>query len=74
MSIVINRIEEIKKKGFEMRLNDTIEQSPVLDFSKIKVGIKTLDDAILDLGELKKIDPRLADKKTILKAIHNQDL
>lgn len=57
-----------------MRLNDTIEQSPVLDFSKIKVGIKTLDDAILDLGELKKIDPRLADKKTILKAIHNQDL
>lgn len=71
---MINRIEEIKKKGFEMRLNDTIEQSPVLDFSKIKVGIKTLDDAILDLGELKKIDPRLADKKTILKAIHNQDL
>lgn len=57
-----------------MRLNDTMEQSPVLDFSKIKVGIKTLDDAILDLGDLKKIDPRLADKKTVLKAIHNQDL
>ena len=57
-----------------MRLNDTMEQSPVLDFSKIKVGIKTLEDAILDLGELKKINPRLANKQTILKAIQDQDL
>lgn len=41
------------------------------DFSKIKVGVKTLDDAIVDLGDLKKIDKRLASKENILKAIYS---
>lgn len=44
-----------------------------IDFSKIKVGIKTLDDAILNLGDYKKINPRLADKEEVLRAIHNAD-
>ena len=43
------------------------------DYSKIKVGLKTLEDAIIDLGDLKKIDPRYADKDTVLKAINNGD-
>ena len=44
-----------------------------VDFSKIKVGIKTLDDAVLTLGDLKKINPRYADKEEVLRAIHNAD-
>lgn len=44
-----------------------------VDFSKIKVGIKTLDDAVLTLGDYKKINPRLADKEEVLRAIHNAD-
>ena len=47
---------------------------PAIDFNKIKIGAKTLDDAILKLGDLKKANPRLADKGTILKAITDYDL
>jgi hypothetical protein len=71
VSILINRKEEIKKKGFTMNLaNDTqdvySQAYKTVDFSKIRVGVKTLDDAILNLGSLSKQNPRLADKKTIL--------
>ena len=73
------RVEEIKSKGFNISMQDTHDDvyshapGPV-DFSKIKVGAKTLDDAILSLGELKKINPRLADKKEVLRAIHNGEI
>lgn len=74
---MINRKEEIKKKGFSIALaSDTrATQSPFenVDFSKIKVGAKTLDDAIYTLGDLKKIDKTLADKKEILRAMHTCD-
>lgn len=44
-----------------------------VDFSKIKVGIRSLDDAIYNFGDLKKANPRLSDKEEVLKAINNQD-
>ena len=72
---MINRKEEIKKKGFTMNpaidtQDDVYSQTYMpIDFSKIKVGAKTLEDAVLDLGSLHKQNPRLADKKTILDAI-----
>ena len=44
-----------------------------IDFSKIKVGAKTLEDAILDLGNYQKIDKRLTKKETILKALYDND-
>ena len=71
---MINRKEEIKKKGFTINLaNDTqdvySQAYKTIDFSKIKVGAKTLEDAVLDLGSLHKQNPRLADKKVILDAI-----
>lgn len=78
-----NRIEEIHKKGFNIMTNqeDTnqlqsagYQGAPTIDFSKIKVGAKTLDDAILKFGNYKNINPRLADKATVLKAINTYDL
>lgn len=76
---MINRVEEIKKKGFAIRMADSTDEAlPIkdgaLDFSKIKVGTKILDDAVVNLGDLKKINPRLANKKTVLDAIHNGEL
>ena len=75
---MINRIEQIKSKGFNMVMDDTQDvYSPsglLTDFAKIKVGAKTLDDAVISLGELKKVNPRLADKKEVLRAIHMGDL
>ena len=71
---------EIKKKGFNMIgteddqiLNETANYVPI-DFAKIKVGVKSLSDAILKLGDLQKINPMLANKEQVLRAIHNGDL
>ena len=60
-----------------MASNDTrdiYEDSFVpVDFSKIIVGVKTLEDAIVKLGDYRRIDPRLADKANILRAIASND-
>ena len=79
-----NRIEEIKAKGFNISTPNEISSpqptgyqgipSNVIDYNKIKVGVKTLDDAIIKLSELRKTNPRLADKATVLKAINDRDL
>ena len=47
-----------------------------LDFNKIKVGVKTLDDAILDLGSINSAFPHhpYGDKRLILKAIAEKDI
>ena len=49
-------------------------ERPELDFSKVKIGVKTVEDAIYNLGDLKKVNPRLGDKKEVLRAINNGDL
>lgn len=74
-----NRQTELKRKDLQMTFaNDTEENIysqpfvPV-DFSKIKVGLKTLDDAVVNLGDFKKANPRLADKNEVLRAINNGD-
>ena len=47
---------------------------PTLDFNKIKIGAKTLDDAIFKLGDLRAANPILADKREVLRAIGSCDL
>ena len=83
-----NRVVEIKSKGFNMIQRDVdTEYSPIkqnlnelnfapipIDYSKIKIGAKNLNDAIFKLGDLKKANPRLADKNTVLRAIDEYDL
>lgn len=78
-----NRIEEIKAKGFNIiagREDANFSQPTgfqginVTDFNKIKIGAKNLDDAVFKLGDLKKINPRLADKHSVLQAIDTYDL
>ena len=46
-----------------------------MDFSKIRVGVKSLDDAVLLLGgDIKKANDRLADKNFVLRALQTNDL
>ena len=78
---MINRIEEIKKKGFNMPLsvNDTEDVSISTTvgnhaFSNIRVGIRTLEDATINLVSLKKTNPRLGSKTNVLRAINDQNL
>ncbi len=73
--------EEIKAKGFNIPIQEKDTRENVfsqpynqMDFAKIKVGAKTLDDAVISLSELKKINPRLADKEGVLRAIYNNNL
>ena len=79
---MINRVEAIKKKGFSMPLardlaDDTY--SPFnshisAQFDKIKVGIKSLDDATLDLGFYQKINEKWGKKETVVRAIVKDDV
>ena len=76
---MINRKEEIKKKGFKMSFVDSTSNSDnmnpfvPIDFSKIRVGAKVLEDAILYLGNYNKLDQRLTRKEAILKSLYNND-
>ena len=44
-----------------------------VDFAKIRVGVKSLSDATLKLGDFKKVNPILANKQEVLRAIHFGD-
>lgn len=45
-----------------------------VDFAKIRVGVKSVSDAILKLGDYRKVNPLLGDKEQVLRAIHYGDL
>ena len=82
-----NRIEEIKAKGFDIIHKEPVNfkaedfenslsfrSNIPIDYSKVKVGTKMLNDATFKLGDLQKANPRLADKTTVLRAIDEYDL
>lgn len=58
-----------------MQLESTPDENYTpTDFSKIKVGLKTLNDATYELGSYKKINPRLGHKHHVLRCINHLDL
>ena len=62
------------REGDALLDNKTGYQEPTIDFSKIRVGAKTLDDAILKLGDLRQANPDLASKENVLRAITSYNL
>ena len=61
-----DRQEAIREKGFDM--------NGATDYGKIKVGIKTLEDAIINLGFYRKFGERgYFDKRMIMRAIIDRD-
>ena len=77
---LIDRMAEIKRKGFNMvGSEDYLSSSDFegyvpVDFAKIRVGVKSVSDAILKLGDFRRVNPNLADKRQVLDAIHFGDL
>ena len=76
-----NRAEDYKSKSFNIgnqrdagSMHAAYAGIPAIDYNKIKVGTQILDDAIITLDTLKKVNPRLADKEAVLRAINNYDL
>ena len=75
---MVNRMAEIKKKGFSMTLLDEENQDQMdtyvsTDFSRVGRGVKALADAIFKLGDYQRIGPRTIDRDSIVKAIHSGD-
>ena len=73
-------MEEKTSRNLKIPLTRDTEENHIppsrekIDYSKIKVGAKTLEDAILtELSPLRKVDSRMADKQTVLQAICNRD-
>ena len=54
-------------------IDEPYAEDNVYDFSRIKIGLQHLDDAILDLGSLKQADRTYGDKKVILRALAKKD-
>lgn len=50
------------------------QEKDILNYKKIKLNVKQLDDAVLNIGTFKRIDPHLADKELVLKAIYSCEL
>ena len=61
----MTRQEAIRSKGFDMGGTT---------YGKIKIGTKSLEDAVLNIGEYKRINPLLGDKKEVLMAINTGDV
>jgi hypothetical protein len=53
--------EQIHAKGFNMTSTRPADGK----YASMRVGVKSLDDAILNFGELKRLNSRLASKENI---------
>ena len=67
----------IKAKGFNMveADDDMTNTNPFeeMDFSKMRVGLRTINDALVNLGSYKKINRSYGDKSFVLNAIYRHD-
>ena len=72
----MERQETIHNKGFDLfNFGFPIEEKNenISEYGKIKVGVKTLEDALLDLGTLKETKLPFCNKKEIYAAIIKKD-
>ena len=60
--------EAIHSKGFDMI------GGPITDYNKMKIGLKTVQDAVLELGTLKDGRREFANKKDVMRALASKDL
>jgi hypothetical protein len=63
----LNRQETIHEKGFAMGQD-------ILNYGKIKVGISSLDDAVLNLNSLKGTNKNYHNKSLVMKALADRDV
>jgi len=65
----MTRQEQIHEKGFNL----TNGRTPSTEFGNMKIGVKTLEDAIMSLGAIKKANATFSDKAAIIKALGEAD-
>lgn len=71
-----SRIEEIHSKGFNMNGYESYRTANPEEYKKIKVGVKTLEDATLQLGSLKRDlkGRRWVSKNEVLRALADNNV
>ena len=74
MDEIKDRQEQIHDKGFNMSAAAGLNAEGRLDYSKIRVGPKTLDDAVLTLGALPKSNKMYARKDQVVMALARNDI
>lgn len=77
-NIYNTRQDAIHAKGFDVfnfgyAKPDEVPEDQVTDYGKIKVGVKQLEDAILDLGTIKGPKAAFCNKGDIMQAIVRKD-
>ena len=65
-----DRMAELKRQASL----DTGERSKPTDFNKMRIGLQTLDNAIISYGDLQRTNARLGTKANVLKAINDGDI
>ena len=68
-----DRQEEIRSKGFSIIDRRQPYEGPI-DYGRMKVGTKQLDDAVLDLGAIKKANRNNISKEAVLAALYKNDI
>lgn len=69
-----NRQEEIRVKGFDLAGGVRRDYDGPLEYNSIRVGAKTLEDAVLNLGSIRKVNRQYGDKTIVLKAMESHDI
>ena len=69
-----NRQDAIHSKGFSISNRRQVYEAGPIDYGKVKIGTRTLEDAVLDLGALSKVEKRYGSKQVIYKALVEHDL
>lgn len=69
-----NKQQAIHSKGFNMSSYSHYSPEDVLDYNKIKVGVKTLSDAVINLGDIQKCGHYRISKGMVLQALAEKDL
>lgn len=70
--------DAIHEKGFDFfdfsrTISDDVPKDALTEYSKIKIGVKSLEDAILELGTLKRTKLPWCSKQEIMRAIIKKD-
>ena len=66
-------------RNLSVKMSNTSQDYPIdpntgmIDFSKIKVGVKTLEDAVINTS-LKRVGGNFTDKEFVLNALHRRDI
>ena len=71
------RQQIIHEKGFNIVNNvnrEIYNSNTPVEYNKIRVGVKTLDDAVLNLGAIKKVNSIYGNKYEVLRALGEKDI